>query len=196
LAALRAQEAPVALDTASDWLLTPVTVFVRFFGRFTTATDIGGAPFWCRLTYRYVEALHHRGIPMRLMSLAPVDMRRGSIWQAFSDLFTTPMQTPYVNVVCDNAQAAQHLWTADVLNVALAAVEYRGQLLPWAAYEKYDLVIVPRESQKEALLETGCIPTALKVIDPLDHSGVHAALLDLVLSRLPPVPPPQGGFVP
>lgn len=171
-------------------------MFVRFFGRFTTATDIGGAPFWSRLAYRYVEALHFRGVPMRLMSLQPVDMRRGSIWTTFSELFLTPLETPFINVVCDSAQGAQDLWTANVLNVALAAVQFKGQHLPWAAYEKYDLVIVPRETQKEALLETGCIPTLLKVIDPLDHSGVHAALLDLVLSHTPPVPPPQGGFNP
>lgn len=127
----------------------------RFFGRFLPARDVGSAPFWGRLAYRYVEALIASGSQFRLVSTTPVDFGRHSLWHAWSERFVADVGGCFMNVVCENAQAAEHLWSDGMVNVAIAAVEFEGQDLPWASYSKYDYVIAPSESQLKALLAVG-----------------------------------------
>lgn len=159
-------------------------MFVRFLGRFTAARDVASAPFWSRLAYRYIEVLEASGIPYRLASTSFVDFGPRSIWHRWSARFVGSGPPPeYVNVVCENAQAAGSLWTAGVPNVAIAAVEFEGQSLPWDAYNKYDLVCTPSPGAELALAQRGVAGGCRSLLDfaesPLAWLQLAAGIFDM-----------------
>lgn len=119
-------------------------MFIRYFAStdLHESTELGAAALaWTS----FMLALD---VPIRLVSarVTYVDLGTKSSWKAHRDLLLTPMEGPFVNVVCAEPEHWGRLWTANRRNVLLAnSWPHVVDNIILKAARCYDALVVPAE---------------------------------------------------
>ncbi len=131
---------------------------IRFFC-YVTEEGVGA---WSDLAFEYVEGFVAYGQTVRVIPIGTADFSEESRWFPYQDLFMTPVDTGYINVVCAGPNDLRTLHTIDVTNVAIT----KSNPFPHDAeiYEQYDCIIVPDETSAEFFKQLDV--TAVEVIPP------------------------------
>lgn len=96
---------------------------VRYFCSVTTARD-PDRDTWGDVGFDYFEAIRSRFERVRVFAdglMHQAILATSSRWHSHSGVFGTPVELPYLNVVCGPETALRRYWTAKVPNVAITS---------------------------------------------------------------------------
>lgn len=101
----------------------PDLPLVRYFCSVTTARN-PDKDTWGDVGFDYFEAIKRRFGKVRVFAdglMHQAILARSSRWHPYSEAFGTPVELPYLNVVCGPEAQLRRYWTAKVPNIAITS---------------------------------------------------------------------------
>lgn len=96
---------------------------IRYFA------SVDDSVIYGKIALAYCDAMARMGIPMRVLASQVANLqltssgKETSRWGRHRDLFLTPMQQPYVNVVCCEPMLWERFWTPKTVQLKRGAVK-------------------------------------------------------------------------
>ena len=118
--------------------------------RFTCATLPTDKYRWSAIAVEYLRALLDAKFHIRALSAnGMIEFGADKTWDAVSGAFSTEIPTGnFINIVCGETGALEHLWVGGVFNIAITGTHPRApNEQTKAALEHYHYVICPTQEE-------------------------------------------------